>query len=417
MSLLALLLGLSVGARAQQGWSPSWATLPESLQFRREARPQEPPFDPDAAPEPDPPATADDEEGAPRRFATAPLSYSGARRLSPSEYPAFSDDLDAASLARAAEQSDRYWSALGDLTAVSIGGRRYTVGDLRASARALVRLARRGAVALQAEVPARFDVFESVAPEVVFTAYYEPQIDATLTPDAAHPMPIYERPRELLDDGGGDFSCRFLVKRRGRIRFAEKPCWTRAQIDRGALAGRHLELAWASAPDVFDLQLEGSGTLLIGGVRRKLGYDSANGRPFRSAERALRDGGGIPDGAEFFEFIRGLPTARQLDILEKNPRYTFFHDVPPDQDGPTGALGTPLTAGRSLAVSDQMPRGLPAFIDVAGIRRLAFAQDAGKAISDPGRADLFWGGGPRAGAEARRFKHPGRLFFLVLKQP
>jgi len=194
-----------------------------------------------------------------------------------------------------------------------------------------------------------------------------------------------------------------------------KACWTRGQIDRGALDGRGLELAWASPADVFDLQLEGSGTLIMDGRRRRLEYDGSNGRPFRSAERALMNRGGLPEGVDFFDFVRGLSPARQLDILEENPRYTFFHDAEPGQLEPVGALGTMLTAERSLAVSRQMPRGVAAFIEVDGIRRLAFAQDAGQAIDDPGRADIYWGGGRQAGAEARHFKDAGRLYFLVLK--
>lgn len=402
MTGAALVIALAMSARAQTAWSPAW-TMPEDLRFKKAGMPKPAPFDPDAPPEPDPPPTGDDDaRGQPRQFATAPLSYSGVRRLSADEYPSFADDLDPASLAAAAGQSDLYWSRLGDLTRVTIDGRRYTVGQLRASARELVRLARGGSAALQAQIPARFDVFASARPEVVFTAYYAPEIEATATRDAAHPMPLYARPAELVDE-----MCRF----HGRV----KACWTRGQIDRGALAGRGLELAWASPADVFDLQLEGSGTIVMGGQRRRLEYDGSNGRPFRSAERALRNAGGLPEGVDFFDFVRSVSVPRQLDILEENPRYTFFHDAPPGRVEPVGALGTMLTAQRSLAVSRQMPRGLPAFIDVNGIRRFAFAQDAGQAISDPGRADIYWGGGPRAGADARRFKYGGRLYFLVLK--
>ncbi len=395
-SLLATLLLAGPLARAQSSWNPAWSA--PDLKFHKAPAPQAPAFDPDAAPEADPPATGDDDWQGARDFAAEPLAYQGARLLAPADYPAFSDDMDPASLEAAARQSDRYWAGLGDLTPVTIAGRRYTVGRLRASARELVRLAALGPASLRTQVPARFDVFESVSDEVVFTAYYEPVIEAVSRPDAAHPMPILGRPAELP-------------------RFRPKPCWTRAQIDRGALAGRGLELGWAAPADLFDLQLEGSGWIVLDGRRRRLAYDGSNGRAFRSAERALINAGGLPGGASFFDFLRGLSVSRQLDILEVNPRYVFFHEAPAADAGPTGALGAALTAKRSLAVSRQMPRGLPAFFAAGGLRRFAFAQDAGRAISDPGRADVYWGSGPEAGAEARRFKAPGRLFFVVLKNP
>jgi membrane-bound lytic murein transglycosylase A len=33
----------------------------------------------------------------------------------------------------------------------------------------------------------------------------------------------------------------------------------------------------------------------------------------------------------------------------------------------------------------------------------------------PGRADIFWGEGPYAELAAGHLKHPGKLYFLVLK--
>jgi membrane-bound lytic murein transglycosylase A len=109
--------------------------------------------------------------------------------------------------------------------------------------------------------------------------------------------------------------------------------------------------------------------------------------------------------------------------LDSDPSYVFFR-IAPDQStqaGPVGALGVPLTAGRSLAVDPRvMPLGYPVFLDAAGgdkrqaqMRRLMFAQDTGGAIRGAVRADYFWGFGADAGKQARRTRSRGRMWVLV----
>lgn len=121
----------------------------------------------------------------------------------------------------------------------------------------------------------------------------------------------------------------------------------------------------------------------------------------------------------------GLSTAQSQRnrALESDPSYVFFR-VAPDQSsqaGPVGALGVPLTAGRSLAVDPRvLPLGYPVFLDASPdgkrqqqMQRLMFAQDTGGAIRGAVRADYFWGFGADAGKQARRTKHKGRMWVLV----
>jgi membrane-bound lytic murein transglycosylase A len=92
--------------------------------------------------------------------------------------------------------------------------------------------------------------------------------------------------------------------------------------------------------------------------------------------------------------------------------------------GPRGALGVPLTPGRSIAVDARIvPLGAAVFLDTTQplsdvpLQRLTFAQDTGGAIqasaSAPVRADLFWGFGEAAGAQAGRMKQTGRMWLLL----
>ncbi|WP_132979015.1 murein transglycosylase A [Pigmentiphaga sp. D-2] len=104
-----------------------------------------------------------------------------------------------------------------------------------------------------------------------------------------------------------------------------------------------------------------------------------------------------------------------------DPSYVFFRLIPDGPQGPLGALGVPLTAGRSIAVDPRTtPLGYPVFVSTgdpspaAGtVNRLMFAQDTGGAIRGTVRADYFWGFGPTAGDRAARMKETGRMWLLL----
>ena len=97
---------------------------------------------------------------------------------------------------------------------------------------------------------------------------------------------------------------------------------------------------------------------------------------------------------------------RDASVFSSDPSYVFFRQIPDSEQGPVGALGVPLTAGRSIAVDPRTtPLGFPVFISTGGSRqlnRLMVAQDTGGAIRGPVRADYFWGFGP----ERRRAGEP-----------
>ena len=88
-----------------------------------------------------------------------------------------------------------------------------------------------------------------------------------------------------------------------------------------------------------------------------------------------------------------------------------------DLEGPRGAQGVPLTAGRSIAVDrESIPYGTPVWLASQGgagtLQRLVFAQDTGSAIVGAVRADYFVGSGDAAGELAGRFRQDLRLWAL-----
>jgi membrane-bound lytic murein transglycosylase A len=105
-----------------------------------------------------------------------------------------------------------------------------------------------------------------------------------------------------------------------------------------------------------------------------------------------------------------------------DPSYVFFRVIPDGPQGPLGALGVPLTAGRSLAVDPRTtPLGAPVFVTTAApggagsLERLMFAQDTGGAIRGSVRGDFFWGFGDDAGSMAASMNANGRMWLLLPK--
>src|SRR5690606_18877355 len=110
------------------------------------------------------------------------------------------------------------------------------------------------------------------------------------------------------------------------------------------------------------------------------------------------------------------------DLLNSNPSYVFFRELPGGLPGPLGALGVPITAERSVAIDRvYIPLGAPVFLSTTypntskPLQRFMVAQDTGGAIKGGVRADFFWGAGNEAGKQAGAMKQQGRIWVLLPK--
>jgi membrane-bound lytic murein transglycosylase A len=240
-------------------------------------------------------------------------------------------------------------------------------------------------------------------PPALLTGYFEPELEGSPVRTGRFQYPIYRRPPELRD---------------GTVYHS------REAIEKGAIAGRGLELAWLDDPvDVYFLQVQGSGRIrLTDGTVIRVGYAGANGHAYRSiGQEMVRRGTHSLDqvsAPEIAAYIRRNPAAG-AELLYTNPSYVFFRqigDLDP-QDGPIGAMGRSITTLRSVAIDPKFtPLGAPVWVEKDGrapIRRLMVAQDTGGAIKGMQRADIFYGTGAGAGAAAGTVKDPGRLVLLV----
>ena len=253
------------------------------------------------------------------------------------------------------------------------------------------------------------------------TGYFEPEIAASRTRQPGYDVPIYRRPPDLVDVDLGLFSESLQGKKiRGRVEGRQFiPYYDRAAIERGALAGRGLEIAWAAdAAEFFFLQVQGSGRLrLPDGTVMRIGYDSQNGRDYVGIGRLLLDRGALQPGQAsmqgILDYLRADPV-RGAAVMNENPSWVFFREL--TGPGPLGALGVPVTGRTSVAADPKyVPLGAPVFLslDRAEPNGLWIAQDTGGAIKGANRFDSFWGAGDAARALAGGMAARGSALLLL----
>lgn len=187
-------------------------------------------------------------------------------------------------------------------------------------------------------------------------------------------------------------------------------------------------LAWMKPEDLFFLQIQGSGVLTFpDGRQMKAAYAIGNGKRFVGIATTLKDKGVLAGNSTSGENIHSWLAANRGPqaeaIMSVNPSYVFFTMVPYDGREPSGAAGTPLPAGRAIAVDSSFHRyGQFYWIDAAApslagafprYRRSVMALDTGGAIRGQVRADLYMGTGDAAGAEAGRVKHQLKMYRLA----
>ena len=261
------------------------------------------------------------------------------------------------------------------------------------------------------------------------TGYYEPLIRGSRTRSARSTWPIHGVPKDMLTIELGDVYPELKSLRlRGRL-VGNKvlPYWNRAQFGERAEQAQAPVLLWADDPiELFFLQVQGSGRVqLPDGRTVRIGYADQNGHPYQSIGRWLVAQGELPLEKASMDGIKAWAEAnpeRLHELLNANPSYVFFRELPASSGGPVGALGVPLSAGRSIAVDPRfVPLGAPVFLSTTHplsatpLQRLVLAQDTGGAIKGVVRADFFWGFGADAGREAGRMRQQGSMWVLLPK--
>jgi len=264
-----------------------------------------------------------------------------------------------------------------------------------------------------------FEVWMSIGCDdegtVLFTGYYSPIFEGSLTQSERFKYPLYKLPPDLKKDEEGNP--------------IGGPWRTRQEIEQtGLLAGQ--ELAWLSDPfETYVLTVQGSGFLkLEDGRLYEVGYAGHNGHDYTPIGRQLvADGKIAREKLSLDAMIRYFKEhPEDLDTyMYQNKRFVFFQD---SQGGPYGCLGQRVTPYHSVATDKEIfPRACLSFLDtfvprdpvnheMRPYRSFVLDQDRGAAIRAPGRCDIYMGVGPDAGQMAGFTYSEGRLYYLFLKE-
>ena len=365
------------------------------------------------------------------------------RAVPASQWPLFHDELTKESLRDAAKRSVAYLAGQPTGLKFNIGDREVSAGDLQATIQDLSRLAEEAKDdnEFNVRLHERFDLFQSVGSDgsgkVVFSAYYQPTLPASLKKTATFRYPLYRKPKDLVSVDLGAFGLAGdpIAGRIARGNLV--PYYSRREIDgRKGLAGKGLELAWLDNDfDRLTLHIEGSGILRFEDGREALAkFAATNALPFKSVGTVVVGSGALAKSeithASLRRYLLDHPEGAGW-ILSQDPRYTFFDLAPLVGDAePAGTMGQPLTPGRSIAIDPKLvPLGAIVYFETSmpqadergrllGVfpaSRFVLCQDTGGAIQGPGRVDIFVGHGREAEVISPNQWAEGRLFLFLKK--
>ncbi|MBF0435131.1 MAG: MltA domain-containing protein [Magnetococcales bacterium] len=379
----------------------------------------------------------------------------------------------------ALQQSAIYYGRIDPNKEFLFGTYKLTAAQLRQACRELAELAASGdSDRLEKVLKERYQLYRSVGGNskgnVLVTGYYEPLLHGSTTPSKRYFYPIYRRPADLVDGGAGVGFHRLEKGKR-------VPYYSRAQIDApffphegghkkvqkpehkakkahktgskhkppskhkptrtakakpkpivGVLANRGWELLWVdNVIDAFFLHIQGSGRVLMSDGRMiRIGYDGANGLPFKAIGQILINEKQIPQEEMTMPRLRQWLVdhpREQRRLFFADASYVFFREL---RGEAVGNINVPLTRDRSIATDHRLfPRGAPAILGttlpnmaqdgktVIGWRpetRLVVNQDTGGAIRGAGRVDLFFGFDNLIEFQAGVMKqNKSRLYFIA----
>lgn len=248
-----------------------------------------------------------------------------------------------------------------------------------------------------------FAVYEISGPALI-TGYFEPEVLGSKNERPGYRVPLYAKPALAA--------------------LADLP---REAIDNGALYRRTPVTAYVSNPvDAYMLQVQGAGRIILPNGRvLSVGFNGDNGQPYTPIGGILVSQGALTSNNLSYQSISAWLKANPAQaraIMEQNANYVYLRPLGylPDNEGPPGALGVPLTPGHSIAVDRKaLPLGAPLFVVTtnpvtnAPLDALAIAQDTGAGLTGPNQADIFFGAGAEAEQIAGAMHQSGKLYILL----
>src|SRR5262245_21985572 len=327
------------------------------------------------------------------------------RKLEPGQYPDFSPGFGSQQgMAEALDASARYLALLSSMKFFP-----YLPPIDHPRMEATIRAFKTDLAAstngddLNRRIRERYDVYESVgwngSGEVLFTGYYEPIFEASLTRTGKFQYPIYKRPPELQQDDTGEHA--FWVGPDG----AKAPAPPRVELVK-KLQGKNLELCWLGDPfEAYVAQIQGSARFhLTDGKELRVGYAGDNGQDNRPVWQPLVDAGKMKKDEVSLRRLKEYFAQHPSELapaIDSNPRFVFFTE----RTGPAvGCLNVPVTAWHTIATDrnrkeDVFPRAGVAFLTT----QLARTPNGAASRSEERRVGKEW----RARRSPGQMQHRG----------
>ncbi|MGE5609372.1 MAG: MltA domain-containing protein [Bacillota bacterium] len=289
------------------------------------------------------------------------------------------------------------------------------------------------------QIRANFEVYKSYgAPKpdgpgftdtVLFTGYFTPIYEASLTRTGQFQWPLYRRPADLVSD---PLTGSAIGRKNPDGSLSSGAYWTRAEIEgQNKLAG--LELVYLKTRwEAYVITVQGSARLrLTDGRTLEVGYAGNNGYTYTSPGRQMVQDGVINAESLSFKTLTSYFASHPQDMdkyLWLNKRFVFFTET---HGGPYGSLNVPVTSFASIATDKNelpniYPRSMPAFL-IAPVPRtdnpevkwtfrgFMMDQDSGGAIRASGRCDIYMGIGDQAEGLAGHQLSEGELYYIAVK--
>ncbi len=376
-------------------------------------------------------------------FKPPKIDGSALTKISPSQCPEFSDDMGFDGLRNSALQSIVYLNRVPHDTIFWFGSDAVTAYHMKKSLEHFLAFIEKNPTVSDLNNFIKTDYIAYVSKggeasgDVLFTGYYEPELQGSLQKTEEYRYPVYSLPDDIAFVELSLFGSEFKERQRIVGRYTDNqrvvPYYERGEISKNRLDGHSVPIAWVKdRVDLFFLEIQGSGKICLNsGGCLNVHYHASNGQPYSSIGALLIDQQKIPREEMSMQRIREHLKNHPLEtdeILNHNKSVIFFKT---EEDGPYGCLSVKLTPGRSIALQRRIfPAASLAFIEASkplvdgegniiewkNFSRFVLNQDTGGAIQGPGRADIFWGNGPYAEIAAGHMQHYGRLYFLVLKE-
>jgi membrane-bound lytic murein transglycosylase A len=273
-------------------------------------------------------------------------------------------------------------------------------------------------------------VHDDQRPEGLFTGYYEPIVSGSKQQDPRFPVPVYDKPTDLVSFTEDEVKTLGLAYGR-RVDGKAEAYATRQIIETEGLAGKANIICWLSNwVDAFFMHVQGQGRVTFedGSVLR-LSYAGKTGHPYTGIGHYLVQQGHIAKSEMSMQTLRTWMQhnpEQASTLMWQNKSYIFFQATKVDDAtlGGVGAAKVNLTPGYSLAVDRaHWMFGTPMWIETTlppefstaqpHINRLMLAQDTGSAIKGKVRGDFYWGWGADAETIAGHMKSAGTMTALV----